>query len=329
MVSAASRPVKPFLTPAPAPRYHGERLARSRGPRGPTALRLSTHGDPITHHTSPIAKPTGRALLGILLLLAPSGLIGAADAARIEHRLDYALRVWKGLRFIGRTVGSATVEIGTGACEGHPCRLLRVRTRARFLRFRVNATTHSYVDPRDGHQLAFHYLRTGSKRVESRLLFKPSGIEYHKWLPVGKPPKEAWEPLAGHPYDPKTCDMFAVFYAVQPKGLEVGGEGKTVRCVADRKLWDVTIRAVARERITVPAGAFDTLRLEIEPSPANDLTRTIAFRGPFALGPDMRLWVDPETGFLIKLAGTAHLTLPVSSEMRLLRISEPQAEKER
>ncbi len=263
------------------------------------------------------------ALGGALSLLAATAHAGAAQAEHIAQRLDYGLRVWKGIRAFGRTVGSVTVETGTATHDARPCRLLRVRTRARLLRFRVDATTRSYVDAADGRQVAFHYLRTGGRRVESRLLFGPDGIHYHKRLPVGSPPRMAWEPLASHPYDPRACDMFAAFYAARPGAVELGGEPLRVRCVADRKLWDVAIRAAARERITVPAGTFNALRLALDPSPANDHTQTLAFRGPFALGPNTRLWIDPDTGILVKLAGTAHLTLPVRAEMRLLRIQTP------
>ena len=251
----------------------------------------------------------------------------AGEGERIERRLEYGLRVWKGLRVLGKTIGTVTVETGTGTHEDQPSRLLRVRTRAKLFRFRVDATTHSHVDPANGRQLAFHYLRTGSRRVESRLLFRTTGIEYHKWLPAGEPPKTAWEPLAEHPCDPRVCDMFAAFYAVRAGGLEVAGKPRIVRCVADRKLWDIAIRAVARKRVTVPAGTFDTLCLELKPSPANDYTKAIAFRGPFALGADTRLWIDPETDTLVKLTGTAHLTLPVRAEMRLLRIAKPGTEE--
>ena len=260
-----------------------------------------------------------------VLLAAPCAAAGAEGRERIQQRLDYSLRVWKGFRALGRTVGAVTVETGEGAFGDRPCGLLRVRTRARLFRFRVDATTRSFLDPQDGRQLAFHYLRTGNRRVESRLLFRPSGIEYHKRLPAGEPPTLAWEPLAGHPYEPRIRDMFAAFYAAKVEGIRVGGPPRTLRCVADRKLWDVAFRAAARETIAVPAGTFDTLRLEIAPSPANDYTRTIRFRGPFALGANTRFWVDPATGILVKLAGTAHLTVAVRAEMRLLRVTPADA----
>ena len=256
------------------------------------------------------------------LALCCSPAARADEAEEIERRLDYGLRVWKGVRALGRTVGSVTVERGRAQVEGRPCRLLRVRTRAQVFRYRVDATTRSYLDPDDGRELAFHYLRTGSKRVESRLLFRPSGIEYHKRLPVGEPQRLAWEPLAGHLYSRGTTDMFAAFYTVRPEGLTVGGPPRTVRCVADRKLWDIAVRATARERITVPAGTFDALCLEFLPRPANDYTRSVAFRGPFALGADTRFWVDPKTGILVKLAGTAHLIVAVRAEMKLVRVTE-------
>jgi len=259
-----------------------------------------------------------------LALLGGGGLRAGGEPA-VERRLHYSLRVWKGLRALGTTVGSVTVEHGRGSYRQRPCRLLRVRTRAGVLGLRVDATTESHFAADDGRELGFHYLRTGSRRVESRLLFLPEGIEYHKRLAPRGSREQVWERQARHRYQRGVCDMFAAFYLARVEGLAVGGPPRTMRCVADRKLWDVAFRAVGRSRVTVPAGTFDTLCLAIEPTAANDHTKPLRFRGPFALGATTRFWVDPRAKALVKLVGTAHLAIPVRAEMRLLRIDQAAA----
>jgi len=251
----------------------------------------------------------------ILFLAAVLALGGRAYPADAPLRLDYDLRVWKGLHALGRTIGSVTMALAAERFEGRPCRVLRVRTVASAVGFDLDATTESYMAPDLGREFGFHYTRTGSPKVQSSLVFGPDQIEYRRR--VGG----EWRALCRHPYDATACDMFAALYLARADGLAVGGPPRVARCVADQKLWDIAFRAVAHERVEVPAGTFDTVRVELAPEPANAYTRTQPFRGPFALGPDLTLWIEPARRLVVKLAGTAHLSVSLQAEMALRQMT--------
>lgn len=263
--------------------------------------------------------------MGVALAIGLARDPHAGEPRVVERRLDYTLRAWKGLRVLGRTVGSVSVQFGKGRLGERPSRLVRVCTRAGLLGLRVDAATESHLDARTGREMGFHYLRTGSRRVESRLDFLPGLVEYHTRARHDGAKELTWRKLAVHRSETAVCDMFAAFYFGSVGGMAVGGPPRTLRCVADHKLWDVAFRAVARETVAVPAGTFQTLRLEIKATPANDFTQSLRFRGPFALGEDATFWVEADTGTLVKLAGTAHLAISVRTEMRLVRVATTAA----
>jgi len=262
-----------------------------------------------------------RAVAAVAVAFGLAQALYAGGRPAVERRLDYSVRVWKGLRFLGRTVGTVVVEFGQGKRGEQRSRLVRVHTKAGLLGMRVDATTESHLHARTGRELGFHYLRTGSRRVESRLDFLPGRVEYLKFERRDGAKRPTWQKLAVHASNGDVFDMFATFYVGRVRGLAVGGPPRRIRCVADRKLWDVSFRAVARERVTVPAGTFDTVRLAIKATPANAYTKSLSFRGPFALGEDAIFWVEPASGTLVKLSGTAHLAIRVRTEMRLVRVT--------
>lgn len=264
--------------------------------------------------TTTVRRLSARTLAA--LLLAP---LAAAGEGRVLREADYQLRIWKGLRPVGTVVGSVTMTLREGVHAGQACRVFRVRTLANCLGIRLDAVARSTLTPDLQRQLLYEYERTGSERVESRLVFQPPHIEWHRLMPVDGSERQEWRKLAVHRYDPRVCDMFAALYLARRKGLAVGGKPQWIRCVADRKLWDIGFRAVAREKVLVPAGSFDTLRIEFETAPANSATLDTAFRGPFALGPDTKLWVDPERELVVKVSGTAHLAVAVRADMTLIR----------
>jgi hypothetical protein len=236
---------------------------------------------------------------------------------------EYRLRIWKGVRPVGKVVGSVTMALCEGTHQGQACRVFRVETRASCLGVKLDAVAHSTLTPDLRRQFLYDYVREGSERVESKLIFRPPHIEWHRRVPVKGTERLEWRKLATHRYNPKVCDMFAALYLARRNGLTVGGKTQWVRCVADRKLWDIGFRATAREKVSVPAGSFDTLRIEFETAPANTATLDMDFRGPFALGPDTKLWVDPERELVVKLSGTAHLAVAVRADMTLVRAQGP------
>ncbi|NQT85202.1 DUF3108 domain-containing protein [bacterium] len=271
---------------------------------------------------SPRCRVSGRRLAigAVALLLA---VLAEGGEGPVLGESEYRLRVWKGVRAVGKVIGSVEMSLREGAYEGEACRVFRVTTRASCLGVSLDAVARSTLTTDLQRQLLYDYVRTGSKRVESRLVFRPTGIEWRRREPVKGADRLEWKTLATHRYSPGICDMFAALYLARKDALVVGGDPQWVRCVADRKLWDIGFRAVARERVTVPAGAFDTVRIEFEAAPANAFTLQTPFRGPFAMGADTKLWVDPERRLIVKVAGTAHLAVNVRAEMALVRTAAP------
>jgi hypothetical protein len=201
-------------------------------------------------------------------------------------------------------------------------------------------------------ELLFHYIRTGGEQTESKLVFGPTEVDYHKLVhcDAGEACKNPdhqvasplhflngrtchcsgcnraehceWRVLCHHPSNPPVCDMFAAVYLARAEGMTVGGPARTTRCAADLKLWDVAFRPVERETVTVPAGTFDTVRVELSPTPANAHAAAEEFRGPFGMGPDTKMWIEPDQRLLVKLTGTAHMGIAPQTEMNLVRVTK-------
>ena len=98
-----------------------------------------------------------------------------------------------------------------------------------------------------------------------------------------------------------------------------------LRICAGHGIFDVTVRAVRRERCTVPAGTFDALRLELIPTPAPGMPKTERFQGLFGLSGTIIIHVDAVRKIPLRIRGVVPMGIDINAEVVLTRIQEPPA----
>ena len=89
-------------------------------------------------------------------------------------------------------------------------------------------------------------------------------------------------------------------------------------------MWDVTVKAVKRETVEVPAGKFKALLIEITPKPADDDTEMRTdFEGLFGIRGEIQVWVDQKTMIPLKIRGVVPFGIDLNMEVSLRRARSP------
>ncbi|MCZ6601487.1 MAG: DUF3108 domain-containing protein, partial [Planctomycetota bacterium] len=134
-----------------------------------------------------------------------------------------------------------------------------------------------------------------------------------------------WRIRDRHKVDRPTYDMLSVIYICRTLDLPLKGKGQELRIVDAHDQWDVTIRAVAREKIEVPAGKFRCLRIEISPKPAEKGTKVRKeFRGLFGIHGDIQIWIDEKTRIPVRIRGVVPFGVDLNMEVSLAKKTLPQ-----
>lgn len=195
-----------------------------------------------------------------------------APAARelpfgVGEQLNYSVAVG------GAKVGTGTMEIlGTDTVQGHPSFHSMFAVKGGFLIFKVNDQLESWFDQ-----------RTLSSR---RFIQRINEVHYHKERYYDIYPERAtlhqrgYDPMASVP-DPLDDGSFLYFVRTVP--LEVGQTYRFDRYFRpDRN--PVIVKVLRKERITVPAGTFNTI--VIQP--------IIKSQGIFADGGEAEMWLSDD-----------------------------------
>ncbi len=192
------------------------------------------------------------AALAVLLLCLLTALPAVAQPP-IPERLTYDLS------WLGIPVGSASQEISDG--DGMRRIVSRARSNAWLSAFYpVDDRTETVLSPAGpfpGTVRSFRMVFSeGSWRRDREITFDMDRriARYHDWI-TGQ---EAEVHL-----EPPLFDIYGSFYYVRSLPLEVG-TSRWVTILDGLKLRRIEVRVVRRERVTVPAGTFDTLVVQPE-----------------------------------------------------------------
>lgn len=175
----------------------------------------------------------------------------AAAAQKIPEKLVYSLS-WAGI-----TVGTASQEI---VDEGENRRIISSARSNDWLSrfFPVDDRTESLLlkkEPFPGEPRTYRMLFKEGRRVRDReISFNVAGrvANYHD--------RKSGE-RAIVPIDPETFDIYSSFYYVRHQPL-VPGRSFYISVLDSKKLHRIEIRVLKRERVSVPAGVFDTVKVE-------------------------------------------------------------------
>ena len=305
-------------------------------------------------------------LVGMLLLgtgAAPSVTATSPSSKLcVGERLVYDARVWKGLSFLGMSVGKATLSIKKSDREEWPeAYLLHAYARGGALGYSAKATVATYLDPETLLPLHASLTQRGTEVYDKQMLFQDNEAVYvkkkhcrekrtcdnprhvirekvsrglfmgydrvRKHCPKRKCDKldhYGWRIRHRHPTDKPTYDMLSVLYICRTMDLPLNGKGEDVRIVNAHDLWDVTVRAKAREKIEVPAGKFRCILLEISPKPADSNTKLRKeFEGLFGIRGNIQVWIDEKTRIPVRIRGIVPFGVDLNMEISLTKKSIP------
>ncbi len=273
------------------------------------------------------------------------------------ERLHYAASAWKAARFLGCDVGTAilSVETGRDGC-GRPFARIVAKASGSALGHSMDATVVTTLDPATGRPTRYEDENRGSSPGAHLLAFSADGIRYFKrkhcngccddrhfvtesrggFLGIGsrevrvhcrethcaEPAHREWRLRHEHEADPLAADPLTILYRARALDLRVGGPARTLRVVVGHGVFDVEVRAVRCEKVTVPAGTFDGLKLALVPRPACGTPATARFQGLFGLCGEIELLVDRETRIPLVIRGTVPMGVDVNAEVVLTRIEE-------
>ena len=172
-------------------------------------------------------------------------------SGRVPEKLVFSLS-WTGI-----PVGIATQEI---VDEGEMRRIVSTARSNDWLStfFPVDDRTESLLEksgPFPGKTRTFKMLFKEGRRVRDReISFNAAGrIAHYHDRKSGKQLSIALEP--------DTFDIYSSFYYVRHQPLEPG-KSLYINVLDSKKLHRIEVRVLQRERITVPAGDFNTIKIE-------------------------------------------------------------------
>jgi len=192
------------------------------------------------------------ALLSLIMLCVGLAFPSAVAAGqKIPEKLVYSLS-WTGI-----TVGTASQEI---VDEGENRRIISSARSNDWLSkfFPVDDRTESVLlkkEPFPGEPRTYRMLFKEGTRVRDReISFNIAGrvANYHDRIKGER---------AIVPIGPETFDIYSSFYYVRHQPL-VPGKSFYINVLDSKKLHRIEVRVLKRERISVPAGVFDTVKVE-------------------------------------------------------------------
>lgn len=196
-----------------------------------------------------------------------------AFSFKVPETLRYEL-TWAGIK-----AGEATLEISD---DGRETKITSIARSAKFISvfYPVEDVVESRLsaDPgANGHPLNYRLkLREGRHRKNKEVIFdrdnrKATYIDY-----IDKERKEFELPLSAF-------DALSGFYRVRTMKLEVG-KSAYITVFDNKKVWDVEVQVLRKERVEVPAGTFDTI--VIKP--------LLKSEGIFARKGDVYIWLTDD-----------------------------------
>ena len=123
--------------------------------------------------------------------------------------------------------------------------------------YKVSDTIESYIDGEHLYSLSYHLDQTHGKRHKTRDMRFDHGKGTVVVLSDGI--------SQTYPVPENVQDALSSLYFVRTRRDFIVGKPITVNVHEDDKTWGVEVQTLGRERITTPAGAFDTIKIKTYP----------------------------------------------------------------
>lgn len=194
-------------------------------------------------------KPAWVWFVAIWIVIVCLSPVSGASAFEVPERLEYSIW-WEFIK-----AGNSVLEIGKG--EEDTFKIISTAWSSTFVSMFYKVEDRIEVNVDGSTYLPYDYyltLREGRHRKERQVTYyqKEGKIILDN---VHDMKVEEFE-VEGGVYDP-----LSAFYAVRTMDLEVG-KSQFVRVFDNGKLYDVEVQVLKKEKITIPAGTFDTIKVK-------------------------------------------------------------------
>jgi hypothetical protein len=194
-------------------------------------------------------KPVRAWLILLWVVVLCSTLVSGASAFEVPERLEYSIW-WEFVK-----AGNSVLEIGKG--EEDTLKIISTAWSSSFISLFYKVEDRIEVNVDSSTYLPYDYyltLREGRHRKERQVTYYQE--EGKIILDNVHDMKVEEFDIEGGVYDP-----LSAFYAVRTMDLEVG-KSLFVRVFDNGKLYDVEVKVLKKEKITIPAGTFDTIKVK-------------------------------------------------------------------
>jgi hypothetical protein len=203
---------------------------------------------------------------------------------------------------------AGTVDVVTGAATEMEARqvwpvIVFAETESLFKLYRVQDRFVTFWDPIESRSIGNDFAADeGGHRRRVKVEFAGAKAQVHRWAEDRPPAQREFD------IDPAACDMAAAVFRVREMALRVG-DVVHVPVFTGQHSFDLVARVIAQEKLPVPAGMFDTLRLDVG----------VIFQGKLKTTQDIVAWVsDDERHIPVRFDGS-FLLGTVSAELTTYR----------
>ena len=125
-----------------------------------------------------------------------------------------------------------------------------------------------------------------------------------------------WRPSKSRAVPEGTLDTLSAVYLAR-ETIRSGDESLRFPMVEKERLWDVEVRAGARRKIEVPAGRFDSRRVELvtRRPPGEEVDEDERFEGMFGIRGKIQIWMEASSGVPVRIDG--ELPVPVIGDLEV------------
>jgi hypothetical protein len=228
--------------------------------------------------------------LNLLCALNPHPLFSPGE------RLHY-----KGYVYNWIPVGDVWFEVNKGTLRGKKVYRIDARALGRYLVYTLDIRLSSLVDALSLRSLEFRRREVGTERREYKVIFDRKGGEalYRrkpgKFASVKEMDAAPWETRSTFAINDRVNDILYTLYFARDIGDKVGNK-KNYWFVEKTHIWKALVTITGEESLTLArVGAFDALKVAIEPDYSEEKELGEKFQGLFGVEGTLEVWVDKST----------------------------------
>lgn len=234
--------------------------------------------------------------IGMMMLAVTTAGARASPPFSPGERLHY-----KGYVFGCLPVGDAWFSVGKTTHDGKEAYCFDAHALGHYVIYTLDIRLSSIVDAASLRSLLFRRREVGSEMREYQVVFdREARMAVYRRKPgkftsVKKMDATPWEDRSTFTIGPDVNDILYTLYFARGIGDRVGNK-QYYRFVEKTKIWKARVAVTGEERLDIGrAGAFDALKVAIEPDYTDEPETGEKFSGLFGVTGSLEVWVDKKT----------------------------------